>query len=660
MLKWLRKIFGSASENRIAGETAEPEQPLAKPGASANFALNTAWPLFIDIKEKNGTYSGRIHQGDRKKGVHIPEMSLGKSVKPVSDSDLLMADIVKAIIEYEFSVLKPIDERALLDVGQYLYAQTLGRLPENVQDRFRNENAIAVRILANDEWIAGLPWPLLADNGIHFSIKGRPIMLCGGTRTAPRELPPCPRLLIIAPKYAGTKDTQSRDHIRDLEDALSGRDPDQPLVKIEKAETWTEFEELADTFQPELVYYYGHGTGNKRRTRLDFPSDPRPVGDFASCLRRLDNPPLIAYINCCQGDAGGFLGAGFQLRDFVPVVITNRTCAEIRVAREQAVKVWTDILLHAVPPDKAVSALYARMNLKHATTADFRWITPVLHADYSQWKAKPAQPSDRLTGDPHWDLKIDRINQYNSVIAQTRLMMREQKPKSLVFVWYGKEGQGVDLFHERLLVELQEELTSALVHPVEPIWPAHLTNYHSSFGGVLTKEIGVNSVDDIPARLRRKSKGKPILLYVRHQPVIATNLINPESLKKYVQWWDSEFASNLEKNQYALLTVSFIVGNPPAFFDCMAHEAIDLLPLKHTVFWLLDEMENIAKRDLLLFLRTHNINLPEEDRDGILQEILEETGGKYDLTVDELKKLKDRVWRARKKNRPKKKKFDYM
>lgn len=73
---------------------------------------------------------------------------------------------------------------------------------------------------------------------------------------------------------------------------------------------------------------------------------------------------------------------------------------------------------------------------------------------------------------------------------------------------------------------------------------------------------------------------------------------------------------------------------------------MDELNLKHTVFWLLDEMEKVAKKDLLLFLRTHNIRLPEARRDEVLKRILKKTGGRYDQTIRELKKLREEAWRT--------------
>jgi hypothetical protein len=46
---------------------------------------------------------------------------------------------------------------------------------------------------------------------------------------------------------------------------------------------------------------------------------------------------------------------------------------------------------------------------------------------------------------------------------------------------------------------------------------------------------------------------------------------------------------------------------------------------------LLDEMEHLAKKDLLDFLKTHNIKLPQSRQDKVLEAILKETGGHYEI-----------------------------
>jgi len=82
--------------------------------------------------------------------------------------------------------------------------------------------------------------------------------------------------------------------------------------------------------------------------------------------------------------------------------------------------IWKKILIQAVLPHIAVADLYCE-NIKQLSTSDIKWITPVLHSHYHKWKATPPNLPDRLTQDPNWHLKIDRVSQYNSVNPSIRI-----------------------------------------------------------------------------------------------------------------------------------------------------------------------------------------------------------------------------------------------
>jgi len=68
-----------------------------------------------------------------------------------------------------------------------------------------------------------------------------------------------------------------------------------------------------------------------------------------------------------------------------------------------------------------------------------------------------------------------------------------------------------------------------------------------------------------------------------------------------------------------------------------------ILQLPRTNFKPLDEMERVGKQDLYEFIQTHNIRLPRDRRDAILQDILERTNGDYILTIGELRRLVNRA-----------------
>lgn len=630
-------------------------------------------PLFIEINRENERYSGSIFQEKWEAAFPLADLQIEKSTTLVTGNSRTLGEVVEALHNFTSSNLS---EGIQLKIGEFLFQQTLGQLPEGEREKLMKESGLFVKIVTKNEWIAALPWNLMAHMGKLLCARGWSFALTKEPARSECILPPSPSFLIIAPQPVGEAETGAREHLEELENHLFVYNPALSFGhNLKEVHTWEEFIVEIETFQPHIIYYYGHASGDSDRMSLLFSTETdqkrleKSISDFIQALERLKRPPVLIYINCCSGNSGGhFVGAGLSLHNIIPAVIISRTLTNITTAREQALILLKSILIWAISPHKAVAALHTSMDLTKSSIVDMHWRTPLFFGDYKKWMAQRATAPDRLTEDPYWNLKIDRVKQYSLVSSQTGLMMREQKPRSHVFVWYGQEGQGIETFHKRLLVELREQLTSTCVLQIRPRWPEHLEqedDYHTAFGDVLAETFNkVRSIEEIPSHIRSESQGKPTLLYVRHEPVRSTRVINPVSLKQYVKWWDTEFVPKLEKKQYALLTISFLVNNPPQFVEDMKEEKIEELHNQHTVFWLLDEMENVAKRDLLLFLQTHNITLPEDRRDEVLDAVIKSTGGQYEQTIEELKNLRKMAWRVRgtKKSKGKKmekKEFDY-
>ncbi len=84
-----------------------------------------------------------------------------------------------------------------------------------------------------------------------------------------------------------------------------------------------------------------------------------------------------------------------------------------------------------------------------------------------------------------------------------------------------------------------------------------------------------------------------------------------------------------------LIGISFVVKDPPKFRQWF-RQALQGLDLRHGVVRLLDAMEVLAEEDLNDFLHFHDIPLPIAQRDKVIQTILQETGGSYELTIAKL------------------------
>jgi hypothetical protein len=612
---------------------------------------------FIEKTEHN--HLVKLHQGNEF-SASSKEVSglLSSDSLTIKETPYELSQLVRALTNFNIEQLNIFfEERGQLELGHYLYRQIFPSLkkPEalkNLHNRF-----VDLRIIADDEFINQIPWVLLAHNGIFLSTAGWAISLARrSANLTDCTLPTYPKMLIVAPQPEGSgwRSTQAQSHIEELENKLvpyNYRLSQGDHMQV--ATNWEQFCALAKSEQPDIIYYYGHGKGDQDQSKLIFTSGEinwireKSMTDFAQVLRNLEKPPQVVYLNCCSGDAGGFLGAGRQLGDFIPAVVTNRTVTQIKTAQAQALAFWYALLVDAQPPHIAMTYIRTHLAEQDLSYQDFRWLIPVLHAQYNQWQYKPANADNKLMRDPYWHLKLDRVSQFGTVSFETRQMLREKRPRSFVYIWYGQPGQGIDIFHKRLTVDLREDLPArAHFLEIKPEWPAEYHNPERSFADMMCEAFDVARLEDIPGKIRSKTRGaagKQTLVYVRHQPVRSKNVLDPAHLKQYIIWWDKKFAPLLENRVFSLLTVSFEVNIPVRFYDSLVNrDKFYNIHTDRTIVRILDEMEKVALKDLYDFLQAHEVRLPLSHKDRILQEILSKTDGHYEMTVDQLKVLVSR------------------
>lgn len=612
---------------------------------------------FIEIKDQEGQYHRRTHQDNLNKRC-VLQLSAEDRIN-IKGESIPLRDIVQALNNVDSQWLQNwFDERGQYDVGMHLYKQLFGTLKS---EDIHKDKEVEIRIITEDEHIARLPWMLLAHK-VFLSATGWSVTLSSANPMKDCELPPCPKMLIIAPQPDDIASTNAQSHIEDLQELLSSAISYNRGKKLDIVTTWDDFKESLRNFQPHIIYYYGHGVGDIYRSRLAFATKNNrlsnmPILDMIPLFKMMPNPPMIAYINCCSGNSGCFLGAGLQLRNVIPVVVTNYTVLKIRAAQAQGLSFWSNVLLKEKAPHTAISHIRSHMGEFGLNVSDTRWMTPVLHCHYSRWKANPPQRLSRLERDPHWRVKLDRVSQFSKVFFQVYEMFQQRKPRAFAYLWYGKEDQGIELFHQRLKVDLQEKLINVIIYEVLPEWPPTLDDPYICFRNMLIQAFEVQSIDQIPARIRTYTQslsGRQTLVYIRHRPITSAYTFHPNYLKTYLEWWNLNFVSKLPERTHALLGISYEVKNPQKFLDLLVRkEHLDELELSDTVFQILDEMEKIKKKDLLDFLKTHNIQLPSDIRDGILEKILKKTGGTYESVLDELKELERRAWRLRKQDEKK-------
>jgi len=257
---------------------------------------------------------------------------------------------------------------------------------------------------------------------------------------------------------------------------------------------------------------------------------------------------------------------------------------------------------------------------------------------------KKVKDSSRIT-DPHWRCRLGRIKQFSQIKFMAEEMLFHQKPKILCFLWYGEQGRGVDLFHHRLSVELRDKLSPTEFIEVTPIWPTHFDNIYGAFENMFNESFQTDSLHQIPSLIREKGDEEQKLIYIRHMPLTSTKVVTLDILKRYIEWLENYFLPCLEKDSfYALVGISYIVNNPSKFYHFVEKRELTTIHHSNTNFRILEEMKRLEKESLNDFLHTHNIRLPYDSQERLLDKILSKTGGHFEQTLYELENLVNSVW----------------
>ena len=226
-------------------------------------------------------------------------------------------------------------------------------------------------------------------------------------------------------------------------------------------------------------------------------------------------------------------------------------------------------------------------------------------------------------------------------------MLESRRPRSRVYLWYGLGAQGVDLFRERLLIELQEKLRDTNIVDAEPEWPEVIDRHDVELARMLCRSLDVNALAEVAARIRteaRRRGGRRNLLLVRHAPVRSSADVSPELLSTYLDWWDANVPEQLGPQDVAVVAIPFEVRDSGAFRGALEQVRADR-PRGGTMVRLLPELGKLERKHISDFLKSHGVPLPADRADEEIDRILARTQGSYMPTLDEIKELASRAWR---------------
>jgi hypothetical protein len=612
--------------------------------------------------ERNGNLvSGLLDDGFQTDALDQLELAPASLVK-VKEEAFSFSALVEALTSYHpDDIEKVFDPRGQLDQGRHLFQQVFQKGGRAAYGALRQNGEVELRVVTLDEHLLRLPWVLLADEQGFLSQRDWAVTLAASRKGSDCELPPDPRMLIVAPDPMDQRDrTQAEEHLAELNWLLSAGGTRASWERsVRTVASWDEFRRTVSEFQPEVVYYYGHGEGSLDDSGLLFAapngqSERVSITRFANCLEGApSDPPLLVYVNCCRGDSGGLLGAGIQLRRFVPAVVSNRTIVTVAAARLFGREFWRRVLLEGASPHAAIAGVHRKL-YRHDELVDYLdWMTPVLHASYNDWESPPLDQG-ASAAEPYLEERFDRIEQISPVTMWTGRMIKDGRPPSYAYLWFGEKEQGPDLFHDRLVAELKAMPGVDCLQDLNPDWPPELVNSSRSFEHMYARAFDVDRLDLIPAQIRtrltRSGKGRSCVIYLRHPVIDLTAsssdlVINIDIVTRCLQWWESHVAKYFAPPVFSILSIGFLVENAVAFGQTLQDLcAPPRLVLPSTPVWVLPPLGDVTRSQIFQFLLQSDVGIPSNDYASITEQLLRETAGKYAAMHALLASLKGDYW----------------
>ncbi|MBU0653874.1 MAG: hypothetical protein KJ914_01955 [Gammaproteobacteria bacterium] len=560
-----------------------------------------------------------------------------------------------------------LDEVGMYALGEYLYQQTLGFYPH--PEHLLSEQ-IALRIISPCPHIHRLPWNMLARDNVPLQAAGWHITLATAPDTRQVEWPALPSLLVVAPEPLldnqgkRIQPTRSGEHIKSLRQRLIAHAGAYSTPEyFQEVTSWEALQRALQERHFDVLYYYGHGMASRllfATTDKASSEDPRTFQDLRLALRDAKGgAPAVCYINACFGNSGGQMGAGLQLGAVCAAVVANRTAAVIQTAMVQGQEFLERLLLETRTPETALLDALTRCGT--TTTGDVRWVTPILHRHYAEWKiARRPERFHLDKHDPHWEYKLDRITQSGELNQRIKFAIKSKNPATVCCLWYGCTNVGIDLFHERIPLELRELRQQVQIAHCRMDWPQVETG---NMGRVWEECLlaglratatpfarAPDTLENIPRFLEQLAgqTGKRTLLHLRlktiNQQVLAQSRMTPAKLASFLGWWQDRVVSTILKSARIQTLITLGYELPDVMLPRMqGFFATDLDPLNDQYnslsVYLLPQLMLLERRDLSEFIKAFYPDLPQDKAKARIEYILGEAKGNYQNTLNLLTDL---------------------
>jgi hypothetical protein len=112
-------------------------------------------------------------------------------------------------------------------------------------------------------------------------------------------------------------------------------------------------------------------------------------------------------------------------------------------------------------------------------------------------------------------------------------------------------------------------------------------------------------------------------------------------ITNFLGWLQDKFARHLKERTLVIIGMGYEVTDPATFDKALQLRLPEWMDYDNLAFHFLRELEAIQTRHLVEFLQNceEGLDFPKEERWRISGDIMSRTEGKYEETVNELKKI---------------------
>lgn len=565
-----------------------------------------------------------------------------------------LADLDGAFTHFKTAVLGDFDEAAQLQLGQHLYRLLFANAPA---DLFPATEETLLRVVSDDPFIQRIPWNLLTREQTLTFLVMENWHITVATRSSSGQhtlrFADAPKVLLVCQAPRDQTATGAVEHGNHLLQFLRGRygyflNPQA----LDMVSDWDGFVRKLDEQHWDVIYYYGHGTGDGYGASLLFTDSGGKamevtMGKLAAILKNA--PPSLLYLNACRSGSNGIAGSVTQLGAILPALLVNRTDAFTDAARTQAQVFLERLLLDHYPPHQAITHAYGSKN--HGLAA-VRWMTPILYQHYTQWEFSSSNVQCLVGKDMHWYLKLDRTNQFSRVFYRTNDMLVSDNPSTLACFWYGTKDQGVERFHERLPIELKKRSREMDMVTFNFRWPPHFNDPQKACEHMVGEGFGQRLLDALPGVLQKDAIGgasNPLVVHCRFETLRRGNPVRLEHLAYLLKWWETEVHSRLrDYGIRTLLAFAYELEQPDPQFGNICRGELAKAGLKAGMkLELLDELQTVNSDDILEFLDRFEVELPVtgDDRTQLIHAIVQRSNGNYEQILNELQTIVSQAYK---------------